>query len=118
MRRLHTVVETPAFLRQAKREGMTEAERIAAVNLVAANPLAGDAIPGAGGFRKVRAGGKGKGKSGGYRIVTLPLGDDHPVFLQAVLAKGSRENFSDAEINAFAEVAEAIKAALRKRRSR
>ena len=32
------------------------------------NPLAGDLIVGTGGLRKLRASGKGKGKSGGYRI--------------------------------------------------
>ena len=50
---LHTVIETEIYLRSAERL-MTEAERIAIVNFFAANPQAGDVIPGAGGLRKAR----------------------------------------------------------------
>ena len=51
---------------------MTAEEMTAAVDLVAANPGAGDLIVGSGGCRKVRGvAGKGRGKSGGYRVVTL-----------------------------------------------
>jgi len=45
--------------------------------------------------------GKGKGKSGGYRVVTLFGGGHMPVFLLAVLAKRSRANFSDEEVAAM-----------------
>ena len=99
---MHTVAETAAFVRQAKEEGMTEAERAEAVKIVAANPTVGDLIVGSGGCRKVRIPGRGRGKSGGYRVVTAYLGDDLPVVLIAVLYKGSRSNFSDAEVNAMA----------------
>jgi hypothetical protein len=65
---VHTVVETPTYLAAAAKAGMTEAERVAAVDQIAADPQAGDIIPGGGGVRKVRVAGRGKGKSGGYRI--------------------------------------------------
>ena len=42
--RLHTVIETPTYLRDAGRF-MTEVERRAVVDLIAAAPLAGDIIP-------------------------------------------------------------------------
>jgi hypothetical protein len=58
--RVHTIVETPAYLADAKHEHMTSDEREAAVDLVAANPEAGDLIVGSGGCRKVRIGGKEK----------------------------------------------------------
>jgi hypothetical protein len=105
---MHTVVETPAYLASAKEEGMTEAEMKAAVDVIAANPKTGDLIVGSGGCRKVRVAGRGKGKSGGYRIVTYYRGDDMPVFFLAVLAKGSRANFSKAERNAMAKVTKTI----------
>jgi hypothetical protein len=95
---MHTVVETPAYLASAKRDGMTEAEMIATVNLVAGNPLAGDLIVGSGGCRKVRVAGRGKGKSGGYRVVTYYVHEGAPVFLLAALSKGSEANFSAAQI--------------------
>jgi len=41
------------------------------VDLVAGNPEAGDVMQGTGGVRKARLAGRGKGKSGGYRIVFI-----------------------------------------------
>jgi len=105
---MHTIVETAAYLRQSKEEGMTAEERATAVNLVAAAPLAGDLIVGSGGYRKVRVPGRGKGKSGGYRIVTFYAGERAPTFLVAVLYKGSRANFSDAEVAAMAKAAKTL----------
>jgi hypothetical protein len=106
--RLYSVVETQAFSRQAAQEGMTEIELMAAVDIVSSNPKAGDLIVGSGGCRKVRVPKEGKGKSGGYRVVTFFLGEQETVFLMAALAKGSRENFSQAEVNAMAKVTSAI----------
>ena len=48
---------------------MSEDEMTAAVDFVAADPEAGDVMQGTGGVRKARLAGRGKGKSGGYRIV-------------------------------------------------
>lgn len=66
---MQSVIETEAYLRAAKDAGMADEERTAAVDLVAANPEAGDLLQGTGGVRKARLAGRGKGKSGGYRIV-------------------------------------------------
>ena len=63
---MQTVVETPAFLSDARSLGMADVERLAIVTWIAANPAAGVVIEGTGGARKVRFAGKGKGKSGGY----------------------------------------------------
>jgi hypothetical protein len=109
---MHAVVLTPAFERQAKSEGMSEDEIQAAASKIAADPLAGDLIVGSGGFRKMRIAGRGKGKSGGYRIVTFFAAKGAPVFLIAVLSKGSRENFSKAEINAMAGMSRSLVASL------
>ena len=66
---------------------------------MSANPKAGDVIKGTGGTRKVRFPGRGKGKSGGYRVITFYGGDDIPVFLLDALSKGDRVNLSQAERN-------------------
>src|SRR6266852_6496433 len=58
---LQTVVETPAFLSEARSLGLPDAERLAIVSWIAANPAIGEVIEGTGGARKVRFGGKGKG---------------------------------------------------------
>lgn len=77
---------------------MTEDERRMAVNQLAADPSCGDEVRGSGGVRKVRVAGRGKGKSGGYRVMAAFIGDDAPVYLLAVLSKGDRGSFTAAEI--------------------
>jgi hypothetical protein len=109
---LNTVAYTGGFLAQAKGEGMTEGEMEEMEKFLAANPEAGNLIVGSGGCRKVRISGKGKGKSGGYRVVTYFATEATPVYLVAMLAKGSRENFSDDEVAAMAEFSRRIKARL------
>jgi hypothetical protein len=96
---VHTVVETPAYLADAKAAGMTVAEREAVVEMVASRPLAGEEIPGTGGARKIRVAGRGKGKSGGYRVISFYSGEDFPVFLLTTYSKGERANLSKAERN-------------------
>jgi len=46
---LHAVIETPAFPRDAASARMSEAERLALVDFLAANPDAGELMPGTGG---------------------------------------------------------------------
>ncbi len=101
MATMHSVVETESYLRAAKDAGMAEDERIAAVDLVAADPEAGDLLQGTGGIRKARLAGRGKGKSGGYRIVWYFGGGDIPVFLLTVFGKGEKANLTQGERNAL-----------------
>jgi hypothetical protein len=77
---MQTVVETPVFIRSAAQAKVSEAELDEIRTLVAENPTAGDAMPGTGGARKLRFAARGKGKSGGYRIVTFYSGEDIGVF--------------------------------------
>ena len=96
---MHTVIETPIYLRDAKAAGLSESERTAIIDMLALHPDAGDIIPGTGGARKLRFAGRGKGKSGGYRVVTFYTGADLPVFLLNVFAKGDKINLTMAERN-------------------
>jgi len=94
---VQTVVETPAFLSDARSLGLPEAERLVIVTWVAANPAAGDVIEGTGGARKVRLAGKGKGKSGGYRLITFFSGTEVPVFLLNIFAKNEKTTLTPKE---------------------
>jgi hypothetical protein len=96
---MHSVVETPTYLRSAKVAGMTTEEMASAVKLVSERPLIGEIMAGTGGARKVRLGGRGKGKSGGYRIITYYAEEDVPVFLLDVYSKGDRASLTAAERN-------------------
>lgn len=96
---LHTVIETPTYLADAA--GLSDLERVRIVMFLAANPTVGDLIPGTGGARKIRFGGRGKGKSGGYRTISFYAAPDIPVFLLALINKGERADLSMAERNAL-----------------
>lgn len=91
---MHTVVETPEYLNSAKKAGMSDQERDTAVEFLANHPDAGDIIPGTGGCRKVRIAKDGKGKSGGYRVITYYTVEDEPVFLLTVISKGKQANLT------------------------
>lgn len=91
---MHTVVETPEYLAAAKKVKMTEGEREVAVDFLASHPTAGEVIEGSGGCRKVRIAKEGKGKSGGYRVITFYTTQDHPVYLLTVISKGKQANLT------------------------
>jgi hypothetical protein len=106
---MHTVVETPPFLVAATKAGMSEVEREAAIDLIAANRSAGEIIVGGGGVRKIRVPGHGKGKSGGYRILTYYMSENRPVYLMWVLNKSMAANLSDAQKAMLKEAAKEIR---------
>lgn len=100
---MHTVVLTPKFLADAKASGVSEDELQTIIDVIAADPRAGDLIPDTGWARKIRIGGRGKGKSGGYRVITYYIVDDMPVFLLRLVSKGQRADISRAERHAVRE---------------
>jgi len=101
---MQVVIETPAYLIDAKDLGLTDGERRSIVDFVAQTPDAGIEMKGAGGARKVRFAGRGKGKSGGYRVVTFFGGNDIPVFLLSIFSKGEKANLSQAERNELKQI--------------
>lgn len=96
---MQTVVETNAFRKAALAAGMTDDERQNVTNVLASNPGLGDLLEGTGGARKFRFAGRGKGKSGGYRIITYYAAPDVPVFLLDLYVKGEKVNLTKAERN-------------------
>lgn len=94
---IRTVIETPTFQKQAQHIG-SDAERFNFINWIAANPDAGDVIPGADGARKVRWKRAGIGKSDGARVIYFNLIDEEVVLLVAVYAKAERENMLPKDI--------------------
>ena len=103
-----TIAETAQYLRDAAEVGLSDQERRVIVDLIAGDPLQGAEIRGSGGVRKIRVAGRGKGKSGGYRIITAYFGPNAPTYLLAVLSKGDRENFTAAEVAGFKKLTDAI----------
>lgn len=93
---MQSVLELPGFQASAKKAGMTDMEREAVIDHLARNPKAGVLIPGTGGARKLRWRAEGRGKSGGYRVITYWAGDRLPVFLMDVYSKTARADLSAA----------------------
>ena len=90
---MYTVKKTQEFQKQADAH-WSEDERLAFVSWIAANPLAGAVIPGAGGARKVRWTVSGKGKRGGVRVIYFNLSADDAVLLIAIYAKTQQTNIT------------------------
>lgn len=110
---MQAVIETYAYLIAAKRAGMSEDEMVAIVDMVASDPTMGEVMVGCGGARKLRVAKPGKGKSGGYRVVSYFAGTDVPVFLLTVFPKNLRASLSQAERNAFTEATKRLRSSLR-----
>ena len=113
--RMQTVVETPELLRRGKACGVTDYERAAMVDLIAADPTGGDEMPGTGGARKLRFARPGQGKRGGYRIITFYSGKDIPVFLLSMFAKNERSDLSQEEKNELSKLLKLLAQTYRKR---
>lgn len=101
---MHSIIETAPYLASAKDQHVSADERQAIVDYIAANPDAGVIMAGTGGARKIRFAGRGKGKSGGYRIITFYAADDIPVFLLDIYSKDTQANLSKAEQNQLRQV--------------
>jgi hypothetical protein len=106
---LQTVVETPTFVRQAERLLSSE-ERAALVLCLAADPTAGDEIVGTRGVRKLRFAAKGKGKSGGVRVIYYFHDREMPVYALLLYGKNERADLTADQRKAVAACAAAIKA--------
>ena len=96
---MQTVVEMPEFIRCAKKLGLSNNERENIVDIIASSSQIGDEISGTGGMRKLRVAAQGKGKSGGYRIITFFSGQDIPTFLVTIYAKNQKGSLTDQEKN-------------------
>ena len=94
---MHSIIETPDYLADADEAELTEEERTRIIDILKVNPQTGVVIPSTGGARKIRFAGRGKGKSGGYRVITYYGGDDVPLFLLNVFAKGDKVDLSMSE---------------------
>lgn len=94
---MYTVIETQTFQKQADKL-WTESERLAFIEWIAVNPLAGDVIPGADGARKVRWSCGNHGKRGGVRVIYFNLCNQGHVVLVLMYAKNEQSNINPGDI--------------------
>jgi len=102
---MYTVIETPTFTEDAK-ELWSEEDRGAFCAWLAANPEAGDVIPGSGGCRKVRWRRQGTGKSGGVRVIYFTRLESGELWLLVIYAKNVRGNIPAHLLKSIREVIE------------
>jgi hypothetical protein len=110
-----TVVETSAFARRAEKLLSTE-EHEELLFFLALHPQSGDEIPGTGGVRKVRFAARGKGKSGGVRVIYYFFDEVNPLYAIFLYGKNEQANLTPEQKREVAGFAATIKAAAKVRR--
>jgi hypothetical protein len=88
---------------------LSEDEQMAMEFYIACAPEDHPIIPGAGGFRKVRWARRGKGKSGGYRVIYFFLAGPGRIYMAAIYAKARKGTLSAADQNVLVKLAVQIK---------
>jgi hypothetical protein len=105
-----TVVETSAFARRAEKLLSIE-EHEDLLFYLALHPESGDEIPGTGGVRKVRYAAKGKGKSGGVRVIYYFFDEENPLYAIFLYGKNEQANLTPEQKKAVTAFAATLKAA-------
>lgn len=108
MDKMITIVELPPFQSQVG-ACIKSDERDELIDFLARNPETGDEIPGTGGIRKLRWGGKGKGKRGGLRVIYYFYNESAPVFLLTVYGKGAQEDLTPQQKTKLTNLAKLLK---------
>ncbi|TMV43361.1 addiction module toxin RelE [Thioclava sp. BHET1] len=114
---MQSVIQTPTFLAQAKRCGLSDDEIQRIVSVIALDPEAGAIMSNTGGARKLRHAREGQGKSGGFRTIHYFGGGDIPVFMLAIYGKNDKANLSKAERNQLANILPKLADAYRQRKA-
>ena len=90
-------IETPVFTAAVRRHLSDEAYRGLQLALVL-RPEQGAVIPGAGGLRKVRWAGSGRGKRGGLRVIYYWVPDEDLFYMLYAYAKNEQGDLTAAQI--------------------
>ena len=88
---MYTLIETPTFVADADKL-WSEEERLEFFSWLALNPDAGAVVAGSGGCRKVRWSLKGRGKSGGVRVIYFNRLAAGEIWLLLIYAKSARDS--------------------------
>jgi hypothetical protein len=90
---------------------LNEEERMAMEFYIACAPEDHPVISGGGGFRKARWARRGKGKSGGFRVVYFFLAEPGRIYMASIYAKSRKQTLSAADQKVFTKLAVQIKKA-------
>ena len=102
---MYTLVETPTFVADADKL-WSEDERLEFFSWLAFNPEAGAVVTGSGGCRKMRWKLKGRGKSGGVRVIYFNRLAAGTIGLLLIYAKSARDTIPGYLLKSIREVLE------------
>ena len=104
-------IETPTFTSNWNELGLTDEDLRTLQNDLLENPKMGDAIPGAGGIRKIRIPmeNKGKGKRGGARVIYIDVEIKEIIYFINVYSKNEKDNLTEDEKKAFKALVKILK---------
>jgi hypothetical protein len=88
------IVRTSRYLKDMKRLGASASDMARLETEIAANPQAGDVIPGLSGLRKIRFALGGKGKRGGGRAIYFLMVSDDLAVLVFAYSKSVQEDLT------------------------
>jgi hypothetical protein len=97
------IFRTKTFRKHIKKLGVTDDELRDLEDEIAANPAAGDVIPGLKGIRKIRFAFGRKGKRGGARAIYIVIVADDIIYLLMAYAKGEKEDLTQDDKSALLE---------------
>ena len=100
-------VETSLFLKLLDRYLSDDEYRLLQNHLIE-HPDAGDVIRGSGGVRKVRWASRGKGKSGGVRVIYYWAKADEQTFFLTLYGKGEKDNLSVSDLKRIVRLLEEL----------
>jgi hypothetical protein len=103
------IIRTQRYIKDLKRMGVSEFEWAALEEAIAANPEAGDVIPGLEGLRKIRFAMRNRGKRGGGRAIYYLMMSDETVLMITAYAKSEREDLSPDQKKAIVALLREIK---------
>lgn len=100
---LITIVELPEYIKLAGKI-LSKDERDELLFFLSSHPKAGELMQGTGSVRKLRWASKGKGKSGGSRIIYFFYNEKIPMFLLTIFGKNEKINLSKSERNELSKL--------------
>jgi len=103
------IIHTRLFAKSLKKLGASKADLTKLEAEIAANPEAGDVIPGLNGVRKIRFAMGGKGKRGGGRAIYLAVVSAETAYLLLAYAKSQKEDLTEDDKKVLRELATILK---------
>jgi mRNA-degrading endonuclease RelE of RelBE toxin-antitoxin system len=99
------IVETSVFARQLPQLLSDDEYRELQISL-ARRPDAGQVIKGSGGLRKVRWATKGRGKSGGVRVIYYWVVEQEQLLMLLIYAKSERDDLTPRQVATLRKIVE------------